>query len=168
MDILGASDDERKQRPRWQWAKEGLCNISQSNIFFPTDKGRPRKNPKHKGICGPCPAKYECLNYAIVHDEIGVWGDSTTNERARLRKFFPNFVSDLKKQAETEGWLEKHPTAEDFIKTAYVNQKYQQTDLHLSLELDTSDYPLYQSQQSQEMTQLRDSLDAALEWLNSL
>ena len=59
------------------------------------DKGRAPANPRArvlslarvKAICAECPVRVECLNYALDHDDlVGIWGGTTTDERAELRR----------------------------------------------------------------------------------
>lgn len=153
---------EKKQRQRVDWEAEANCLTSKSNIFFPENRGRPRKTPAYKSVCGSCPVVYECLNYAIVHDEKGTWGGYTENDRARLVKYFPIFVSDLKSQAAAEGWLEKHPSPDEIF-----NQKSLQTDLFLEESRNPLHKPDLNPQPLQQATGLT-QLDSALEWFDSL
>lgn len=37
-------------------------------------------------ICGDCPVKKQCLEYALETDSVGVWGGTTDAEREELRK----------------------------------------------------------------------------------
>src|SRR6478735_8584868 len=98
---------EALQRPRNQWAEESLCkDRPRDELFFTTKRGRPSKSPTFIPICKACPVSYECLNYAIVHNEDGVWGGTTRNQRLRLPK---SFVDQLRSLAKTQGWYETHP-----------------------------------------------------------
>jgi hypothetical protein len=108
MDIL-----ERVQRPRNQWSVESKCaSLTPKQaylLFWELPKGRPKDNPTrepaYKKFCLSCPVMYECLNFAVVHDEFGVWGGSTRTQREKLP--LP-LVQTLKKQAVAQGWWEGH------------------------------------------------------------
>jgi hypothetical protein len=38
-----------------------------------------------KKICSTCPYQIVCLEYALKHNEIGIWGGTTENERRRMK-----------------------------------------------------------------------------------
>jgi WhiB family redox-sensing transcriptional regulator len=63
------------------WAIDGACRDFPAVDFF-TDV---RSAIAHaKSICFRCPVWDECLEFAVRHDEIGVWGGTTRRERRRL------------------------------------------------------------------------------------
>lgn len=40
-----------------------------------------------RSVCGPCPVRSDCLEYALIADERwGVWGGLTAPERERIRR----------------------------------------------------------------------------------
>lgn len=39
-----------------------------------------------KEICDSCPFRMECLTFAIMHREIGIWGGTTDGERRNIRR----------------------------------------------------------------------------------
>lgn len=39
-----------------------------------------------KAVCRRCLVVAECLAYALEHDEVGVWGGTSTRERVALRR----------------------------------------------------------------------------------
>ena len=39
-----------------------------------------------KSLCGVCPAKDRCLEWALTREEFGVWGGTTPRERSDLRR----------------------------------------------------------------------------------
>ncbi len=75
------------------WQKDGSCakhvdGVQVDDFYF--DDGRYSKNSpqlraakaKVKKVCGLCPVRKECLNWAIENREReGFWGGKTTNER---------------------------------------------------------------------------------------
>lgn len=55
-------------------------------IFFP-QYDSPSANAPAIEICNRCPLKPECLEWALTHDEEGVWGGTgEADRRALLRK----------------------------------------------------------------------------------
>ena len=67
----------------FSWQEEALCAQTDPELFFPETGGLPREAKK---ICGTCPVKQKCLDYAITHNETeGIWGGLSAIERRRLR-----------------------------------------------------------------------------------
>jgi WhiB family redox-sensing transcriptional regulator len=63
------------------WAVDGACRDHPDVDFFT----EARAAVVHaKSICRACPVGGECLEFAVRHDEIGVWGGTTRRERRRL------------------------------------------------------------------------------------
>jgi WhiB family redox-sensing transcriptional regulator len=63
------------------WAVAGACRAYPEVDFFT----EARSAVAHaKSICSQCPVWGECLEFAVRHDEIGVWGGTTRRERRRL------------------------------------------------------------------------------------
>jgi hypothetical protein len=63
------------------------CMETDPDAFFPEQGGGLNRDIKNaKKICSRCPAKVECLNYALeANEQFGIWGGLTTSERHRLR-----------------------------------------------------------------------------------
>lgn len=40
-----------------------------------------------KALCYRCPARQACLDYAVAHNEVGVWGGKTQRERSGMRRY---------------------------------------------------------------------------------
>ncbi len=88
-------DDDR---PEWQ--RDALCNTGDASLL-PVFFGHGRNDwdgARAKRICGRCPVRAECLEYALTHvdttgseftptkHDAGVWGGLTAAERAALRR----------------------------------------------------------------------------------
>ncbi len=65
------------------WVEEALCAQTDPEMFFP-DKGS--SNTAAKKICAQCPVITECLDWALRHQEIGIWGGQSANQRKELRR----------------------------------------------------------------------------------
>lgn len=64
------------------------CDNIPVDVFFP-EKGINQfatKGNYAKRICNNCLAKEECLEYALSHSVMGIWGGTTENERRKLRR----------------------------------------------------------------------------------
>jgi hypothetical protein len=61
----------------------GSCLGMDPGLFF--KEGRPSQ--RVRDICEGCPVKQRCLEWAVLHDEFGMWGGTTKSERQRLETF---------------------------------------------------------------------------------
>lgn len=78
--------------PELAWQKKALCgqeskgegkDVRQlSRDFFP-EGGNPRAAAKLR--CQDCPVVKECLQWALDHDEHGLWGGTYDKDRKVLR-----------------------------------------------------------------------------------
>ena len=74
------------EMPRFR--ERALCAETDPELFFPEKGGSPRRP---KSVCNgdadrePCPARDECLAWALKNAEAGVWGGLSERERQRLR-----------------------------------------------------------------------------------
>lgn len=66
------------------WHDTAACLNQPHNLFFPDDYKRGADTAK--AICRSCPAREECLNFALaMHIPDGVFGGLTPAERQALR-----------------------------------------------------------------------------------
>lgn len=66
-----------------KWMTWALCAETDGDAFFPEKGGSPRQA---KAICAGCPAKGECLEYALEYGEVGIWGGTTETQRRRMKR----------------------------------------------------------------------------------
>ena len=68
------------------WIERAACRTT--TIEFVPPPGDPnvmrRLTQAAKAVCATCPAVEACLRWAIEHDEVGVWGGTTSRERSAL------------------------------------------------------------------------------------
>lgn len=61
------------------------CLDADPEIFFVDDRAEPEYSKRDTKaaikLCGSCPVKSECLQFAMKEKAIGVWGGTTTDER---------------------------------------------------------------------------------------
>ncbi|MER6528691.1 WhiB family transcriptional regulator [Streptomyces sp. NPDC001508] len=70
--------------PDLAWQEEALCAQTGADFFFPEPGSSVREA---KRICGLCPIRSACLEFALDHDErFGVWGGMSEKERLELRR----------------------------------------------------------------------------------
>ena len=74
---------------RRNWWSEAACQHADPDLFFPVSStGRGGEEARAKLICGRCPVRAECLDYAMsVGTPLqGIWGGASDADRARLRR----------------------------------------------------------------------------------
>lgn len=65
------------------WMIRGNCVNDPRDIFFP-ERGGPTVAARK--VCAECTVKTECLEYALVYEEFGIWGGTSPDDRKRLRR----------------------------------------------------------------------------------
>lgn len=78
-------------RPNWGWQDAGACRNEDLGLFFgPDGERQPERDireRKAKAVCGSCPVRMDCLNYALSRPEkYGTWGGLNEEERAAERR----------------------------------------------------------------------------------
>src|SRR5690606_30303953 len=90
------------QRPRAVWSLEGSCSLP-PEAYYPEEDNSSVAQTKE--TCNTCPVIRECRNYAILHEEWGIWGGMDEAERkVELAKQ----KDQLGPRAIREDWLEPH------------------------------------------------------------
>ena len=70
--------------PDLAWQEEALCAQTGETSSSPSPAAR---SGEAKRICGLCPIRATCLEYALTHDmRFGVWGGLSEKERHALRR----------------------------------------------------------------------------------
>lgn len=85
-----------------------LTRKESDELFFVTTGSRAREG---KEFCQGCPVIQECLQYAVVYKESGVWGGTNDSDRRRIS---PMLYLQFKKNLESQGPLESR-NIQDFI-----------------------------------------------------
>lgn len=62
----------------------GLCAGVSTRIFFPDDDETP--DPRALALCARCPIREDCLEWALTHDEVGIWGGLTDPQRVAINR----------------------------------------------------------------------------------
>ena len=64
------------------WRTRAACQGLDPAIFYPTSD---EEASEAKAVCGACPVRQACLEYALANRERdGVWGGATERERRRI------------------------------------------------------------------------------------
>lgn len=67
------------------WVDRGACVGADPELFYiygSTSHSRDRA----RAICATCPVRLECLEHAIHHEQFGVWGGLSSEEREQIRR----------------------------------------------------------------------------------
>lgn len=67
------------------WRSQGACESltpDEMDALFWIGKGKSPK--KARQFCSSCPVKQQCLEFALVHNEEGIWAGTTQAQRKAL------------------------------------------------------------------------------------
>jgi len=76
--------------PHETWQFRAACRGPESALFFPPTyaerkEEREDRERRAKAICGGCPVRRECLEYALgIREPHGIWGGLNEAERRML------------------------------------------------------------------------------------
>lgn len=73
----------------YSWRRKAICRDTDPDVFFPvgTTGYALVQIAKAKGVCGECPVRIECLDYALeTNQDSGIWGGTSEEERRILRR----------------------------------------------------------------------------------
>lgn len=71
------------------WRGHAACRGMEPDMFFPIGTTGPALDQieASKAICSVCDVRDDCLDFALsTNQESGVWGETSEEERKRLRK----------------------------------------------------------------------------------
>lgn len=92
------------------WHAEAACQGKPQRWWFPNsrDAAGALNKERAKEVCGSCPVREECLQFAITtHQEHGIWGGFDPDERKRQRRFRVIYCSDCGRRFT---WIPGEPT----------------------------------------------------------
>lgn len=104
-----------------EWWPERVCNTEDATILFDT---KPRK--AKDDYCDHCPVKKDCLNYALLYKEHGVWGGTTKADRDQILEGVPQLYHLLKIEAIQAGILEVRYTIDQYWESMRAARKLAQ------------------------------------------
>lgn len=73
----------------YTWRKQAICRDTDPDLFFPvgTTGYALVQIDRAKEVCGECPVKVDCLDYALeTNQDSGIWGGTSEEERRNLRR----------------------------------------------------------------------------------
>lgn len=70
------------------WRQRAACKGLDPNLFFPAGERNEEdveRTRQAKAICGCCPMRSACLEFALAgHEQWGIWGGTTAVERRAI------------------------------------------------------------------------------------
>jgi WhiB family redox-sensing transcriptional regulator len=73
----------------YTWRSDAICRDTDPDLFFPvgTTGLALVQIARAKEVCGECPVKVDCLDYALeTNQDSGIWGGLSEEERRVLRR----------------------------------------------------------------------------------
>lgn len=64
----------------------GACTDTDTNIFFPDDEKDLEAIGDAFAYCSGCPVRELCFEYAMAHEEFGIWGGTTARQRRSIKR----------------------------------------------------------------------------------
>jgi WhiB family transcriptional regulator, redox-sensing transcriptional regulator len=68
---------------REEWMGKAACRGMSPDLFYP---GKGESSTEAKETCSICPVTKECLDYALLRDEYGVWAGTSIKDRKKLKR----------------------------------------------------------------------------------
>lgn len=101
---------------KMDWRKRGLCSsFEDPDIFFDAEQTGPTRI-----TCNFCPVKQECLIWALMYNEEGLWGATTKEERKLFGKEYPEYVKSLTIAAKRFKWWFPLPSVKEILDLAGI------------------------------------------------
>ena len=70
-----------------EWQSQGSCKGKPLDWFFFKNTKTEIVFPQVEDLCAKCPARFDCLHYAInTVGLVGIWAGTTTADRMKLRR----------------------------------------------------------------------------------
>lgn len=73
----------------YSWRNDALCRDTDPDLFFPvgTTGQALVQIERAKSVCGECPVRVDCLDYALeTNQDAGIWGGTSEDERRLMRR----------------------------------------------------------------------------------
>ncbi|MET8946383.1 WhiB family transcriptional regulator [Streptomyces sp. NPDC004542] len=71
------------------WRDHAACRHEDPDLFFPVGTTGPAllQERQAKAVCGRCPVRDQCLDWAMETGQtLGIWGGTTESERRALKR----------------------------------------------------------------------------------
>ena len=68
------------------WHGDALCGGAADYLFFPAEETEARLTKVRSLFCDLCPVKAKCLNSALINQDTGFWGGTSTATRRAMSR----------------------------------------------------------------------------------
>lgn len=102
------------------WRKQSLCR----QVKNPDDFFTPKQEGAGKVACSFCPVQKNCLIWALMYKEEGLWGGTTEDERKLFTDDSPAYVKGLIFQAKSFRKWFPLPDVQEIIRLAGLGSIY--------------------------------------------
>ena len=68
------------------WTRHAACADLDVAAFFPEQHGSKGTLAAARAVCARCPVQGQCLQWALDHNETGIWAGTTDNQRRQMRR----------------------------------------------------------------------------------
>jgi WhiB family redox-sensing transcriptional regulator len=84
-----------------EWLEYANCKSADTRVFFilREDKDQRQRRAAAYAICKVCPVQRECLEYAIVNNEVGIWGGTSERDRRLMRRHWNSSITPRRRLA---------------------------------------------------------------------
>ena len=84
--MVGPWDLPRVIPPPPRWTRDAACADVAVSAFYPEKQDARAVIQAARAICATCPVAGPCLQWALDHDEAGVWAGTTEEQRRQMRR----------------------------------------------------------------------------------
>lgn len=99
-----------------EWQSEGLCRTKEQ-LFD-------EKPKEAKKLCRGCPVASECLHYAIIYKERGIWGATSDAERHMIIMKSPELRNQLIREAIQQGLYEVRFSIAQYVDSIHAARQF--------------------------------------------
>jgi WhiB family redox-sensing transcriptional regulator len=84
-----------------EWLEYANCKNADTRVFFilREDKDQRQRRAAAYAICQACSVQRECLEYAIVNNEVGIWGGTSERDRRLMRRHWNPLITPRRRLA---------------------------------------------------------------------
>jgi len=68
------------------WHEKARCKGADRSLFYPPDETEERLKAVRSLLCDLCPVRAKCLNSALINNDSGFWGGTSTDMRLAMKR----------------------------------------------------------------------------------
>lgn len=84
-----------------EWLEAANCKSTDTRVFFilREDKDQRERRQQAYAICRACAVQRQCLEYAVVNREVGIWGGTSESDRRFMRRHWNSSITPRRRLA---------------------------------------------------------------------